>query len=303
MKDLREQVEFQSFKLGKTESAVGVMHNVRNGLNPVSVILARAMDYRPAVSLTDVSQAMQELSAPDTDPVRRLKLIAFFRAALDAQSQMRSSLQEELATARNCLSDVVDMIGRQQALAHEGVETERCDLGDVLRQNAALARYAKQFHIKFLVPDEEAFVLANRLLLSQVVGNIFANAVEAITSANRAAGLIEVSYQRTDRSLEVRIRDNGEGFEEGQAKKFFERGYSSRKDKVGGLGLHWCANAVNLMNGQLEMVSDGPGLGATLIIRLQAATDQALHPDKSLSDREQQYPADDTALAVRAQGI
>jgi signal transduction histidine kinase len=302
MKELREQVEFQSFKLGKTESAVGVMHNVRNGLNPVSVILARAMEYRPAVSLSDVAKAMAELSSEKTDAVRRQKLIAFLRAALDAQNKMRSAMQEELITARSCLSDVVDMIGKQQALAHEGVETESCNLGDVLNQNAALARYAKQLEIQFSVPEEEVFVRANRLLLSQVVGNVFANAVEAITGAKRAAGRIEVSYHRGDDWIDVRVRDNGEGFDPSRVKQFFERGYSSREHKSGGLGLHWCANAVNLMNGQIEMVSDGPGLGATLIIRLQAAND--CNPD--LADRSlgaaQQYQVRDNALAVQAQG-
>ena len=39
LKDLREQIEVQSFALGRSESAVAVMHNVRNALNPISTIL------------------------------------------------------------------------------------------------------------------------------------------------------------------------------------------------------------------------------------------------------------------------
>ena len=33
LKDLREQVEVQSFALGRSESAVAVMHNVRNAIS------------------------------------------------------------------------------------------------------------------------------------------------------------------------------------------------------------------------------------------------------------------------------
>ncbi|MDE8420522.1 HAMP domain-containing protein, partial [Klebsiella pneumoniae] len=43
LKDLREQLEVQSFALGKSESAVAVMHNVRNALNPISTILSQGM--------------------------------------------------------------------------------------------------------------------------------------------------------------------------------------------------------------------------------------------------------------------
>ena len=65
--------------------------------------------------------------------------------------------------------------------------------------------------------------------------------------------------------------DQGEGFDPDRNKKLFERGYSSRKEKSGGLGLHWCANALTLMNGKLALESDGPGLGATAVITLRAA--------------------------------
>ncbi|MFX6182825.1 HAMP domain-containing protein, partial [Acinetobacter baumannii] len=43
LKDLREQVEVQSFALGKSESAVAVMHNVRNALSPISTIISRGI--------------------------------------------------------------------------------------------------------------------------------------------------------------------------------------------------------------------------------------------------------------------
>ena len=48
----------------------------------------------------------------------------------------------------------------------------------------------------------------------------------------------------------------------------FRRGVSTRNRATGGLGLHWCANAVKVMGGSIRAESDGPGLGATIILEL-----------------------------------
>ena len=39
-----------AFKLGQSESAIGVMHNVRNGLNPISVIVSQGMNAQPVIA-------------------------------------------------------------------------------------------------------------------------------------------------------------------------------------------------------------------------------------------------------------
>jgi signal transduction histidine kinase len=268
LRDLREQLEIQSFKLGRTESAVGVMHNVRNGLNPISVILSRAIQNRAIVSTHDAERALAELESGEVDAERRTKLVRFLKSALSAQIGLDRSRNQEMETARNCLTQVVELIGKQQAAAHEHVATEECAIADVVRQNAALAQYSSDGRIRFLVDDGAVQGQAHRLLLSQVVGNLFSNASESITVAQREQGLIEVTFSETEGRACVHVRDNGEGFEQASAKQFFERGFSSRVDKSGGLGLHWCANALSLMGGKLELTSDGPGLGATATITL-----------------------------------
>ena len=50
----------------------------------------------------------------------------------------------------------------------------------------------------------------------------------------------------------------------------FERGFSTRAMKSGGLGLHWCANAMLAMGGSLRLESDGGGLGARAVLTLAA---------------------------------
>jgi C4-dicarboxylate-specific signal transduction histidine kinase len=67
------------------------------------------------------------------------------------------------------------------------------------------------------------------------------------------------------------VADNGEGFDAASSARLFERGFSTRREKKGGLGLHWCANSAAVMQGSLKLVSDGKGRGATAILTLQSA--------------------------------
>jgi len=48
----------------------------------------------------------------------------------------------------------------------------------------------------------------------------------------------------------------------------FERGFSTRRSKSGGMGLHWSANAARAMGGALSLHSVGMGMGATARLRL-----------------------------------
>jgi len=52
----------------------------------------------------------------------------------------------------------------------------------------------------------------------------------------------------------------------------FQRGFSTREHKSGGLGLHWCANSMTAMGGTLRLESEGRGMGAVAILTLRAAT-------------------------------
>lgn len=275
LKDLREQVEIQSFRLGQSESAIGVMHNVRNGLNPINVIVSQGISATPVVPTEDIARALGELARDDIAPVRRQKLAAFLTAAMEADRGEATRRRDDMTTARDCLNNVLEIIGQQQAMAHERIDTQACDIVEVLQSNAALARYATTGPVEFDCPDTTMAVEANRILLSQVVGNLFANAIESITAAGRSGGHIGVTLGRVDRAdgpaVEIRIHDNGEGFDPALGQKMFQRGFSSRKQKAGGLGLHWCANSINAMQGTLALVSAGEGQGATAIITLRAA--------------------------------
>jgi len=272
LKDLREQLEVQSFTLGRSESAVAVMHNVRNALNPVTTVLSQGLDRPAAIDRATLDKALAELADPALQPERRGKLLAFLTAAFDAVERERADRRDQLGVGRTALRQVLEIIGEQQEAAHERPALASCDISEIVAQNATIARYSGANSIAFSFPSKPHLVLANRVILSQVVGNLFANAAEAIAATGRGGGSIAVAVQQKGDRVEMIIRDDGEGFDPALTPTLFQRGFSTRAHKSGGLGLHWCANSMLAMDGALALQSDGKGLGARAVLTLGAAT-------------------------------
>lgn len=269
--DLREQIEAQSFALGRSESAVAVMHNVRNALNPVSTILSHGLRQAPAVERALMQRAAEELAQADVPDARRRKLAAFVQAGIEAGEAARVEQLRQLSIGREAMAHVLDIIGEQQALAHDRPQLAEVDVTEVIARHATIARYADGCSIALSFPAQPMQALANRVMLSQVIGNLFANAAESIVAAGRNSGSIAVTIAREDDAVVIRIRDDGEGFAPEAAAMLFHRDFSTRAHKSGGLGLHWCANSMTAMQGALALISEGRGLGATAVLTLRPA--------------------------------
>ena len=271
LKDLREQLEVQSFALGRSESAVAVMHNVRNALNPISTILSKGITQAPPIDRALLDRAVAELARDDLAPARREKLVAFVAAAVDAEARDREERRQQLQHGREAMSQVLEIIGAQQHAAHERPPLEACNVTDIVAQNATIARYAGGVSILFSFPSRPHLVMANRLILSQVIGNLFANAAEAVAARGTNSGTVTVTITEQDGTASIAIRDDGEGFSADTGATLFQRGFSTRAHKSGGLGLHWCANSMTAMEGALKLESEGPGRGACAILTLGLA--------------------------------
>jgi signal transduction histidine kinase len=271
LKDLREQLEVQSFTLGRSESAVAVMHNVRNALNPISTVLSHGLGRSVALDRATVDKALGELARDDIPEARRQKLVAFVVAANHAVEEEREERKRQIDIGREALHHVLEIIGQQQEVAHERPQLDACDITDIVAQNATIARYSGESSIAFSFPSKPHWVLGNRVILSQVIGNLFANSAEAITATGRNSGSISVAIHDKDDRVEIVLRDDGEGFDPANTPTLFQRGFSTRAHKSGGLGLHWCANSMLAMEGTLELRSEGPGSGACAVITLKAA--------------------------------
>ncbi len=273
--DLRECMAAQSYRLGQSESAVAMIHNVRNALTPVSTILSQGLAQPPAADPALVARALAELAGDAVPAARRRKLAGFVAAALEAEQAARTERLERLEIGRASMRQALSIIGWQPADAHARPHVAPCDVAEIVAQNVAIARFAGALPVALTMPDGPAWAIANRVVLSQIVGNLLANAVEAIAATGRS-GRINATIERAGDRLVLSIVDDGEGFDAARSASLFQRGFSTRADKAGGLGLHWCANAANAMGGTLTLESDGAGRGARARLTLRTdGVDQA----------------------------
>ena len=105
--------------------------------------------------------------------------------------------------------------------------------------------------------------------MQQIAWNLLSNAVK-FTPGD---GLITVELQRLSDQVELRVTDNGRGFEPGFAATMFERFTQAENPQTRaqgglGLGLAITKQLVTLHGGTIEAQSTGVNLGATFTVRL-----------------------------------
>ncbi len=73
--------------------------------------------------------------------------------------------------------------------------------------------------------------------------------------------------------------DDGVGIAPQNLQRVFEKGFSTKSPETNhGIGLHWCANAINALGGRIWAASDGPGRGAAMHLIVPLASREPTSP-------------------------
>lgn len=272
LESLRAENEDQSFELGRSQAAVGVMHNVRNSLSPIKVILGLLSDQVGKVIPRNFERALAELGDEGTPADRRERLIAYIAATREDIIHALDEIGGYAHQANHNLAETLAVIAGSQQHQRPTRMDELLDVRALLRDSTNIAKFKGDKRIGVVLDcPEELAACGNRLLLRQVLENLITNSTEAIVASGREGGSVSIRARLSDdqQHCVITIRDDGEGFSAEIADQLFESGFSTRSEKVGGLGLHWCANTVNAMGGSITLHSDGRGRGATATVTLQ----------------------------------
>lgn len=112
----------------------------------------------------------------------------------------------------------------------------------------------------------------HRAGMLQMIGNLLANAAEAIGESGKDQGTVfaDASVQEAEgcSMIHLCVRDDGAGIAADNLDRVFERGFTTKAGLARGMGLHWCANTVMAMDGRMYAESDGVGQGACLHVLL-----------------------------------
>jgi signal transduction histidine kinase len=123
-----------------------------------------------------------------------------------------------------------------------------------------------------VAPLPEVMVVADPHRLEQVFVNLLGNAVKFTPSG----GSVAVEIERTDRAIDIRVRDTGRGIDAGFLPHVFERfrqadGAVTRTVGGLGLGLFIARRLVEAHGGHIGVESDGENRGATFTVSLPRA--------------------------------
>lgn len=268
--EMRDALTDSAYLSGVSEWATGTLHNVRNGLTPINAYAGKIQDLFDQRWRQNLQLAIAQIDDPNTPPERREKLNNYIvvgsQRMLECVGQTQKMTDEILAASKS----VEDMVSEYERLGRKETEVEAIDAAELIHSVAKAVVAPRSPNVRLSLPETSTLFCGNRIILRQILANLLVNALEALQSKSGEKEIrVELrAFDGDSGNLELLVSDNGEGIVVENLKSIFQRGYSTRKHRKGGLGLHWCANAAKAMGGSLRAESDGPGTGATLVIRL-----------------------------------
>jgi two-component system sensor histidine kinase DctS len=121
--------------------------------------------------------------------------------------------------------------------------------------------------LQFEVPPGLPPVLADRLLLEQVLLNLTRNGIEAMQGIDPERRLLRIAAQARLGQVAVSVADNGHGIAPEVAERLFSPFFSTKAEGMG-MGLSICRTAIEFHGGTLTH-ADNPGGGTVFTFTLQ----------------------------------
>ncbi|WP_439854582.1 DAHL domain-containing protein [Pseudomonas yamanorum] len=279
LKDAQGELMDSARQAGMAEIATNVLHNVGNVLNSVNIsaeLVTRKLRTSKALGLGKAMQLINEhrrdLGTFLTENEKGKLLPDYLNQLVEAIATEQQGLTEELAQLSKSVDHIKDIVSTQQSYAGASTLLEPVHISalmeDALRMNSgALSRHhvtvVKHYHD---VPE----IMADKHRLLLILVNLISNAKYAMSNlTDRTRQMTLTVLPLNDGTLQISVKDEGEGIPAENMTRIFTHGFTTRKEGHG-FGLHSCALAALEMKGRLTAHSDGPGKGAlfTLLIPL-----------------------------------
>jgi two-component system sensor histidine kinase DctS len=133
---------------------------------------------------------------------------------------------------------------------------------------------ARQSYVTLQVecPPDLPPVLADRVLLEQVLLNLTRNAIEAMQDIDRERRVLRIAAAHSEANVSVSVIDNGHGIPPEVAERLFSPFFSTKAEGMG-MGLSICRTAIEFHGGTLTHAANPEG-GTVFTFTLQQAHDK-----------------------------
>lgn len=277
LKDTQSELLDTARQAGMAEIATNVLHNVGNVLNSVNIsadLVSRKLRNSKAQGLGKAMQLINEhphdLGRFLTEDEKGKLLPGYLNQLVDAIDQEQQGMAEELTQLSKSVDHIKDIVATQQSYAGASSVLEPLAvselLEDALRMNSgALTRH----HVTVLKEYADVpRIMGDKHRLLLILINLISNAKYAMSDLTDQARNMTLAAAVVDgQTLQISVRDEGEGIAPENMTRIFAHGFTTRKEGHG-FGLHSCALAAMEMNGHLTVHSDGPGKGALFVLQI-----------------------------------
>jgi len=275
---LNRQLMSTSRMAGMAEVATGVLHNVGNVLNSVSVsatVVAERLRRSKVAKLQRATAILREKNGNlaeflTNDPKGKL-LPEYLATIAEQMAGEQVRLLDQMDAVGQHIEHIKEIVAMQQSYAKVSGVYEILSLAglveDALRMNtAAFERHG--ITVVRELAENIPQVCVDRHKVLQILINVLRNAKYAMDEQDPPSKrlVVRVGTAGADR-VKISIADNGVGIAPENLTRIFNHGFTTKKHGHG-FGLHSGANAAKEMGGALMAGSEGLGKGAEFILEL-----------------------------------
>lgn len=260
-----------SRRAGMADVASEVLHNVGNVLNSLNVsatVIRNSLQMSLAPKLAVANREFSKHADDYGDYLEKDERGKHFPAALDYMSEAlvadHNSHMDEAELLLKNIAHVRSVIEQQLTKSHDKGVFEEFALADLIEECININRdKAKRYDaVVNLKCPRTLNIETDRHRLQQVLINLISNALDAVRENASQAGQIDVLVSPfEDENIEIKVVDNGMGIPRENLTKIFSQGFTT-KDDGHGLGLHSCALTAQMLGGNIDVSSEGAGLGS-----------------------------------------
>jgi signal transduction histidine kinase len=275
-----KELIYTSRRVGMAEVATGVLHNVGNILNSVSVsagLIGKLAQESSAEKLQRtagmLSQHHQDIGEFLTQHPKGQLIPEYLTELGDHLVREQGTVVKEADELTMNIDHMSHVIQKQQSIAHSSGGHRGLVAAQDLMAQALLINMASLDRHGIEVVREYADVpqlLTDRHQALQILVNLVSNAKYAAMRHEGESGCLTLSIRGVEgqeRHVQLQVQDNGIGVKLEHLTQIFSQGFTTKKEGHG-FGLHMSALSAKNLGGTLTAHSDGEGQGATFTLEL-----------------------------------
>ncbi len=273
---LNDKLVKTSRQAGMAEVAAGVLHNVGNVLNSVTVSATLAMEKVGESSISGVGKVANLLNENKSNLAHFLsedskgdKLIEYINQLSEHLNKEQSMILKELHSLSEHIDHIKNIVRRQQHYARTTSVMEQGSIQDIVEdalkindlQEHSMIQIERHFH------DIPKFSMDKHNVM-QIINNLVGNAKQALSNSdNEHKAIIFRLSLINDNRVRLEVQDTGCGIPKDIQRNIFQFGFTT-KETGHGFGLHTSSNAALTMGGSLAFESEGENKGTNFILEL-----------------------------------